>query len=31
MAIGEMVELIKDLKEIPAQRDTAYNIIKRFK
>jgi len=30
MASEEMVKLIKDIKEIPAQRDTAYNIVKMF-
>jgi cyclic dehypoxanthinyl futalosine synthase len=31
MDSSEMVKLIKDIGEIPAQRDTAYNIIKTYK
>jgi cyclic dehypoxanthinyl futalosine synthase len=30
MSSSEMVKLIKDIGEIPAQRDTAYNIVKKF-
>jgi cyclic dehypoxanthinyl futalosine synthase len=30
MATDEMIKLIKDVGEIPAQRDTAYNILKIF-
>ena len=30
MASEEMIKLIKDIGEIPAQRDTAYKIIKKF-
>ena len=26
----EMIRLIKDIGEIPAKRDTAYNILERF-
>jgi len=30
MSSHEMVKLIKDINELPAQRDTAYNIVERF-
>jgi cyclic dehypoxanthinyl futalosine synthase len=30
MGKDEMIELIKDIGEIPAQRDTTYNILKTF-
>jgi len=30
MSSSEMVKLIKDIGEIPAQRDTAYNIVKLY-
>ena len=31
MGKDEMIRLIKDIGEIPAQRDTAYNVLKRYK